>query len=375
MTDMGAVAALDGGSELVALANKAKGDPGAIRALASRWRQAATDTVAPVNALGEAAVKVDVAWRGDSADAFTSYMRRFGRAGEGLRDALTTCAGHMDAAAGTVESAHRNIDAVCGDLLNRVAAYRRDNPEATEDQLRPEIVKQVQHAVTLARGHVDAAEERLATVGADIDKEIKAITPTFADIPAAGDQPFVPGPGHTTQWVPVPEQELRTTTLAGANGGGPAGAVTDGGAYSPSGGGGSGGSGGGYGGGGGQAIPYIPGNGTGSDIVAAAQRKLGRPYVFGADGPLAFDCSGLVNASLNEAGIKIGDNTAAGYQRSGQPITGPPQPGDIVFFGDPASHCGIYIGDGKMIHAPHSGDVVKIGPVAGREPITFRRFT
>ncbi|WP_248961041.1 C40 family peptidase [Sphaerisporangium perillae] len=130
-------------------------------------------------------------------------------------------------------------------------------------------------------------------------------------------------------------------------------------------------------GGGGQAIPFtVTGHGTGADIVAAARSHLGAPYVWGADGPNAFDCSGLVHVALNEAGIEIGDATAAGYQASGHLITGPPQPGDIVFFGDPPSHCGIYIGDGKMINAPHTGDVVKVQDVAGgKSPITFRRFS
>src|SRR5690606_5919094 len=122
-------------------------------------------------------------------------------------------------------------------------------------------------------------------------------------------------------------------------------------------------------------IPYVIGDGTGADIVNAARQHLGKPYIWGANGPNAFDCSGLVYYVLNQAGIKIGDNTAAGYQMSGKPISGPPQPGDIVFFGQPPTHCGIYIGDGKMIHAPHSGAVVEIDNVAGRSPITFRRFT
>ncbi|MDF5755590.1 NlpC/P60 family protein [Spongiactinospora sp. TRM90649] len=73
--------------------------------------------------------------------------------------------------------------------------------------------------------------------------------------------------------------------------------------------------------------------------------------------------------------IKIGDTTADGYQKSGRPIIGPPRPGDIVFFGRPPTHCGIYVGDGKMINAPHSGAVVRVDEIGGRRgAITYRRF-
>ncbi|GAA3421104.1 bifunctional WXG100 family type VII secretion target/C40 family peptidase [Streptosporangium vulgare] len=378
MTDMDAVAALPGGQALVALVRKADGDPTAIRAVATRWRKAVSSSTEPFTLLNNAVNQVDIAWKGASADAFVAYMRRYGRAGTSLRDALSDCAGSLDTAAGAVETARSNAERVCGDLLAWAAEYRRRNPHATEEQLRPVIGRQVEMAVSRVQGHVDTAETALSTARREIDKHLGDTT-LFSAIPAAGDQDFVPGPGHTTRWVPVPEEELRTA-LAGTgpgsrggdgNGGGGGGGESSSGNQ----GGGSGGASGG-GGGGGQAIPYtVTGDGTGADIVAAARSHIGKPYVWGADGPNAFDCSGLVHVSLNEAGIKIGDNTAAGYQASGRPITGPPQPGDIVFFGDPATHCAVYMGDGKMIAAPKPGDHVKIQTVAGASPITYRRFT
>ncbi|GGL14860.1 hypothetical protein Sme01_16150 [Sphaerisporangium melleum] len=369
MTDLDAVAALPGGDELAGLLRRTDGDPGAVEAIARRWRAAATGSAGHLETLGRALTRMDAAWEGASADAFVLYMRRYGRAGEALHDALTGCTGSLDTAAGAVRTARTNVGRLCDDLLTWVADYRRRNPEATDEQLAPGIREQVGLAVHRAREQVETAESALSTARTAIGGHLKQAVPTFASIPAADRQTFVPTDGRATGWRPTPPHEQRTTTLAGTSDGSSNGSSGSGG----SGGGGSGGSGGGAAG---RAIPFeVVGNGTGADIVAAARSHLGRPYVWGADGPDAFDCSGLVHVSLNEAGIKIGDNTAAGYQASGRPISGPPQPGDIVFFGDPPDHCGIYIGDGKMIAAPHAGEVVRVQNVAGKEPITFRRFT
>ncbi|MFC4529503.1 NlpC/P60 family protein [Sphaerisporangium dianthi] len=369
MTDAAAVAALPGGQELAALLKKTDGDPDAVEAIAKRWRAAATGSAGKLKTLGDAVVKVDGAWEGDSADAFVVYMRRYGKAGSALHDALVNCAGSLETAAGAVRTARKNVGRLCDDVLAWAAEYRRLNPHATEEQLKPGIEREVGLAVHKAKGQVETAESALSTARGDIGKHLGEAIPTFAGIPAADRQAFVPGPGQTTEWLPTPLDDKRTTQLAGTSGGPPGGS-----SGGSSGGGGSGGT-TVTGGGGGRAIPFeVTGSGTGADIVAAARSHLGKPYVWGADGPNAFDCSGLVHASLNEAGIKIGDNTAAGYQASGRPITGPPQPGDIIFFGDPPTHCAIYIGDGKMIAAPHSGTVVQIQDVAGKAPITYRRF-
>lgn len=391
MTDMAAVAALPRGPELVALAVQTNGDPAGIRAIATRWRNAATSSAEPFSLLNSAVSQVDVAWKGASADAFVAYMKRYDSAGNALRGALGDCAGSLESAAGAVESAKQKVGQMCDDLLTWVAQCRQMNPQATEDQLKAAIEEQVVAAKDFVQGQVDAAVAALATATSDLGKHLGDAAPMFDGIPAAGDQTFVPGPGHATQWVPVPEDEIRTTELAGADegpqGDGGAGASGNGGSSSggSSGGGGSGGGSGGGGaagaiaggggGGAGRTVPFtVTGSGTGADIVKAARAHLNAPYVWGADGPDAFDCSGLVHVALNEAGIEIGDTTAAGYQASGKPITGEPQPGDIVFFGDPPSHCGIYIGDGRMIAAPQEGDVVKEQAVVGTPPITYRRF-
>ena len=95
---------------------------------------------------------------------------------------------------------------------------------------------------------------------------------------------------------------------------------------------------------------------TGNAIVDRAYGKLGSPYVWGAVGPDTFDCSGLVSYCISGSYIRLGTTTTfMGWTRVSDP-----QPGDIC---TSATHCGIYIGGGQMIHAPRTGDVVKVGPV------------
>lgn len=95
---------------------------------------------------------------------------------------------------------------------------------------------------------------------------------------------------------------------------------------------------------------------TGNTVVDRAYGKMGCPYVWGATGPSTFDCSGFVGYCLTGSYSRIGTT----YTFLGWPRVSNPQPGDVC---TSATHCGIYIGNGQMIHAPHTGDVVKIGPV------------
>jgi cell wall-associated NlpC family hydrolase len=107
-------------------------------------------------------------------------------------------------------------------------------------------------------------------------------------------------------------------------------------------------------------------------IVQEAYRYLGKPYVWGAKGPNAFDCSGLAyvvyaNATGHNIGGWTGDQQYAGTQI---PVS-EAQPGDLLFWGAPTSvttHVAIYIGNGQYIHAPQPGDVVKIGNISDFTP-------
>jgi peptidoglycan DL-endopeptidase CwlO len=101
-----------------------------------------------------------------------------------------------------------------------------------------------------------------------------------------------------------------------------------------------------------------------SVAVKAALSRLGKPYVWGAGGPDSFDCSGLTSWAYAQAGISLPHNAAA-QQGLGTPVSQADlQPGDLVFFGSPAYHVGMYIGNGMMVHAPTTGDVVKISSLS-----------
>jgi peptidoglycan DL-endopeptidase CwlO len=95
------------------------------------------------------------------------------------------------------------------------------------------------------------------------------------------------------------------------------------------------------------------------NVVGIALQYLGTPYVWGASGPGAFDCSGFTAYVYAQVGVSLPHNAAAqfGY---GTPVSRDQlAPGDLVFF-DGLGHVGLYIGGGNFVHAPHTGDVVKI---------------
>ncbi|MFC8262602.1 NlpC/P60 family protein [Streptomyces sp. NPDC057291] len=108
-----------------------------------------------------------------------------------------------------------------------------------------------------------------------------------------------------------------------------------------------------------QAAP----NARAAEAVAFAYGALGKPYVWGATGPTSFDCSGLTQAAWRSAGVSL-PRTTYTQINAGQRISRSElAPGDLVFFYSGISHVGLYIGDGRMIHAPHPGAPVRIAPI------------
>jgi peptidoglycan DL-endopeptidase CwlO len=94
--------------------------------------------------------------------------------------------------------------------------------------------------------------------------------------------------------------------------------------------------------------------------LSEARSKLGVPYVWGAAGPNAFDCSGLVQWAFKQVGVRL-PRVAAAQSQVGTPVSrNNLRPGDLVFFYSPVSHVGIYIGDNKILHASEPGEPVKI---------------
>ncbi|MFI0485971.1 NlpC/P60 family protein [Actinomadura sp. 9N215] len=112
-------------------------------------------------------------------------------------------------------------------------------------------------------------------------------------------------------------------------------------------------------------LPVV-GTGKGVQALRYAMTKIGDPYVWGAAGPNAFDCSGLTMWAYKQVGINLPHYTGSQWNAGTHVSRGQLQPGDLVFFHSDLHHMGIYVGGGKMLHAPHTGDVVKIAPMAGR---------
>jgi cell wall-associated NlpC family hydrolase len=99
-------------------------------------------------------------------------------------------------------------------------------------------------------------------------------------------------------------------------------------------------------------------------VVGIAMRYLGVPYVWGGSTPRGFDCSGFVSYVFAQIGVSVPHSSYAQFGMGTAISINALQPGDLVFFTG-ASHVGIYIGGGQFIHAPHTGDVVKISSLSG----------
>ncbi|MFH8804460.1 NlpC/P60 family protein [Streptomyces sp. NPDC017936] len=112
----------------------------------------------------------------------------------------------------------------------------------------------------------------------------------------------------------------------------------------------------------------VPGSAAASDARAAAAvsyaySKLGSPYVWGATGPDAFDCSGLVLAAYRSAGVSLPRTTYSQIDAGRRVSRSELLPGDLVFFYSGITHVGLYIGGGRMIHAPNPSAPVRVAPL------------
>ncbi|EID14283.1 peptidoglycan hydrolase RipC [Mycolicibacterium phlei] len=117
-----------------------------------------------------------------------------------------------------------------------------------------------------------------------------------------------------------------------------------------------------------------PPGGHVATVIQAALSRIGSPYAWGGSGPNAFDCSGLVMWAFQQAGISLPHSSQA-LARGGQPVSMDQiQPGDLVTYYSDASHVGIYIGDGMMVHASTFGSPVRVAPVDNAPIYNVRRY-
>jgi cell wall-associated NlpC family hydrolase len=119
----------------------------------------------------------------------------------------------------------------------------------------------------------------------------------------------------------------------------------------------------------------LVGGGTAIQAARAALGKQGSAYVWGGDGPITFDCSGLVKWAFEQAGMSGLPHSAQEQARMGRSVSQSQlQPGDLIALYSPISHIGIYVGNGFYVNAPQSGDVVKVVGVPWRQVTAMSRI-
>lgn len=112
-----------------------------------------------------------------------------------------------------------------------------------------------------------------------------------------------------------------------------------------------------------------PGSARAMSAVAAVRQALGKPYVWGANGPSGFDCSGLMQWAYAQAGVSL-PRTSQAQRYAGRLVPlSQALPGDLVAYRADASHIGMYVGNGQVIHAPYPGAPIRYDPV-GMMPVS-----
>ncbi|MET7337739.1 C40 family peptidase [Nonomuraea sp. NPDC005650] len=105
--------------------------------------------------------------------------------------------------------------------------------------------------------------------------------------------------------------------------------------------------------------------------VAVAKDQVGDPYRYGATGPGSFDCSGLVQYAWKKAGVKLPRVASSQFARTRNKVSWRNlQPGDLMFFRG-LGHVGMYVGKGKMVHSPRTGERVRIDKLGGWRRASF----
>ena len=116
-----------------------------------------------------------------------------------------------------------------------------------------------------------------------------------------------------------------------------------------------------------------PSRGAATTALAAARSKIGARYVWGAEGPNSFDCSGLVQWAFKQAGVNLPRTSRVQATVGSHVAKSDLRPGDLVFFYRPISHVGIYMGDGKVVHASSKKTGVKVSDLSRMKFTTARR--
>lgn len=248
MSAMDEVAALPGGAELAALADKIEtAQPQAVRDIASRWKQAAGKCGDQTNVLQRSVTQLDGAWEGKSADGFVAYMGNLTKCGTAMTDALNNAATDLEAAANALETAKSSMTRICENLLSRARQTRQELHNQPQEDVDSVIRGYCAEAVGDANPVISQAESALNAAAGTLKGRPGALSPKFSTLEDPNTQTFTPAPGKPVEWAPTPPPDDSTKQSTADPQPKPAPAEHGGGG----GGGGGGASGGGGGGGGG----------------------------------------------------------------------------------------------------------------------------
>ncbi|RAS68341.1 WXG100 family type VII secretion target [Lentzea atacamensis] len=254
MSAMDEVAALPGGAELAALADKIEtAQPLAVRDIANRWKQAAGKCGDQTNGMQKSVSQLDGAWEGKSADAFVAYMGNVMKAGTSMTDALNGAAADLEAAANALESAKSSMTSICENLLSRARQTRQQLRNQPQEDVDSIIRGYCAEATGDAKPVISQAENAVNAAAGTLRGRPGALSPKFSSIEDPNAQSFTPAPGKPIQWAPTPppDDSTRPSSSDPQPKQTPAQPQGGGGGDTPSGSSGSSGSSGGGGGGGG----------------------------------------------------------------------------------------------------------------------------
>ncbi len=279
-------------------------------------------------------VAVNAFVSGGNTSTFASMLASAGGISEeAQREHLTQVA--LDAGAESTDE----LDALVADLEDEQARLEREQARAEE------LTRQVESARQSAEGKVAEYQQALADAEAELGaaiqaeqqrREEEALAAARAQAAAAA---AAPSTGGTTAAAAAPRgrgDSGGTTASAGASGSGSSGAVAS-------------------------APP--PSSKAGIAVQAAlSQQGVGYRYATAEPG-VAFDCSGLTSWAWGRAGVYLPHQSRAQYGSVPHVSKDEAQPGDLIFYGSPIGHVGIYLGGGQLVHATRPGDVVKVAAV------------
>ncbi|WP_191297889.1 transglycosylase SLT domain-containing protein [Lentzea cavernae] len=258
---MDEVAALPGGAELAALADKVEtAQPQAVRDIANRWKQAAGKCGDQTNVLQRSVTQLDGAWEGKSSDGFVAYMTNVTKCGTSMAEALTSAAADLETAAAALETAKSSMSRICETLLSRARQTRRQLDGQPQEDVDSVIRGYCAEALSDANPVVSQAESAVNAAAGTLKGRPGALTPKFSSLEDPNTQSFTPAPGKPVEWAPIAPHDDSTKASstpdtqpapapATSNQGGGGGGGASGGGGGASGGGGGGGGGGGEGGG------------------------------------------------------------------------------------------------------------------------------